>query len=330
MISGTPIYINEKPFCFWDAHPDETNKAFIDSIDPTYFEYVAVTNFEKLDDDRLKQKASLAIISNYHHALETLFATICGTIQAPRYVVGWFQKYQNEDIRQILENISSNNPIKNSWGVERLDWAKVSDLIHWPKYPAEKLVRTRKLFAKTWSKLSAEYLNQDFIDEYNNIKHGLRARMGGFQLFVGLEETPGEISKDMRPIGPASEFGCSYYTTEKVHNSNGHNVRLEYKATNYDPHCIANRTLLVAMSLSNVLTFLRMQFNLPQEQLIWKKPINDAHFDEVWIDDISTKKSSFSINIEIPQSELISKEMINTYYMNGNFKFPETPRNESK
>jgi len=329
MVTGIPIYIDDKPFCFWDNDPEFTNKSFIDSIDPTYFEYVAVTNFEKLDDEKLKQKAALAILSNYHHALETLFATICSAIQAPKFIPGWFQKYENKDIRIILEKINNNTELMNSWGIRSFNWDKIADLVFWPKYSNEKLLRTRKLFAKSWEKLAKEYLNQDFIDEYNNIKHGLRAKMGGFQMFIGIEDVPGEVSKNMMPIGPKSEFGCSFYTTEKINESNRLNFKLDHKAINFNPYSIANRTLLVAMSLSNILTFLRMQFNLPQEKLIWQKPVDDNHFDEVWIEDIPTKRSSFSIKIEIPQKELISKEIINTYYMNGNFEFPITPEEES-
>jgi len=322
--TGTPIYIDEKPICFWDSDSIKTNTSFIDSIDPTYFEYVAVTNFEKLQDESLKQKAALAILSNYHHALETFFVTICSAIQAPKYIVGWFQRYDNSDVRKVLEKINNDLKLKNSWNIDSFNWNKVADLVFWPKYPIEKLLRTRELFAKLWKRLSEEYLNQDFIDEYNNIKHGLRARMGGFQLFIGVEDVPGEISKNMQPVGGRSEFGCSFYTTEKV-NENKWNLKLEHKSINFDPYCIANRTLLVAMSLSNALTFIRMQFNLPQEKLIWQKPIEDSHFDEVWIEDISTKRVSFSVIMDIPQKHLISKEDINQYYVAESFKFPITP-----
>lgn len=325
MITGTPIYIDEKPFCFWDQESEVTNRAFLNSIDPTYFEYSAIVNFEKLEDENLKQKAALAILSNYHHALETFFATICSVIQAPKYMAGWFHKYENKDIRSVLEKINKGCELKNSWSVSSFDWDRVVDLVLWPNYSAEKLLKTRRLFAKSWGRLSAEYLNQDFIDEYNNIKHGLRAKMGGFQLFVGIEDIPGEVSKNMQPIGNKSEFGCSFYTAEKISGSKIHH-KLDHKAINFDPYCIANRTLLVAMSLSNVLTFIRIQFDLPQEKLLWQKPIDDSHFDDVWIEDIPTKRSSFSMNVDIPQKDLINKSRVEFYYSSGCFKFPIMPQ----
>lgn len=323
MIIQSCLYIDEKPLCFWDPEPERTNRCFINSIDPEYFEYVVNQNFDQLENVEQRQNASLAIVANYHHLLEMFFVAICSAIQSPKYICGWFHEYDNRDLRNVIQKISNGQTLKNAWSSECFDWTKVADLVFCGDCGKSNLLSIRKNFARFWERLASEYLAQDFTDEYNSIKHGLRARMGGFMVSIGMEDVPGQLAKpeNMKFIGQHSIFGTTFNRSEKL-NNNKLNLTLLEQSRNFDPFCLANRSLLVAMSLRNVLTFLMMQFDAPKNELLWWKPVNDDHFNEVWRENVSPIKASFNIVLDVHPCDLYSKCDIAAEYRARAFKFP--------
>jgi hypothetical protein len=67
-------------------------------------------------------------------------------------------------------------------------------------------------------------------------KHGLRTRPGGLTLAIGFEETPGIPAppEKMHNLG-GSKFGTSYFSREKVLESNRINFRPRRQSRNWDP-----------------------------------------------------------------------------------------------
>ena len=88
--------VGERPFCLWDQDINKLNSNFLNGIDPEYFEYLADTNFEKLGDETedIHQHAALAIRAAFSQGLETLFALIFASVQAPHCVPAWMNIYK--------------------------------------------------------------------------------------------------------------------------------------------------------------------------------------------------------------------------------------------
>jgi hypothetical protein len=316
------MYVDNKPIAFWDPDPDSTNKKFIQSIDSDYFAYSAKVNSEHLEDSEHRQKASLAIILNYHHAVETLFACIGGAIQSPKYIAGWFQEYSNRDLRSIVGKISNDHSLKNFWSVDKFDWKRVADLVIFGATSDTELEEIRTHFAEFWTNLAAEYVDQGFVDEYNNIKHGLRARSGGFQMFIGVEDVPGQLAKPeaMRPVSTkASTFGGNFLSSERI-NNNKQNLKLNHKSRNWNPYCIANRTELVSISINNVLTFLKLQYDREKPALLL--PEDYYAFRDAWNDEIELPSMKIECRFEIPQANILDDKSIDMLYQKFHYKFP--------
>jgi hypothetical protein len=79
--------VDERPLCLWDNNIKQRNLRFLNSIDPSYFEYLYqlyanVINSAKEATDKDAQHPALAMRTAYSQALETLFALLFSAIQA--------------------------------------------------------------------------------------------------------------------------------------------------------------------------------------------------------------------------------------------------------
>jgi len=237
-MEGVPFAVVRRPYCLWDRHISQLNLTFIERLDSTYFEYVAETHFERVDTDD-RNHASVSLRSGYHHGLETFFMLLGACVQAPECVVGWFQKAQPRHVREVLRSIDTYQRLPNRLGLDRLSWRAIADRVLLFSYEdAEKLTRTRESFAVLWSRLATDYQNDLYTREYNSMKHGLRVRPGGFELRVGLEETPGVAAppENMKSLG-ASLYGSSFYVASPVDGApSGRLVSLVYESSELHDH----------------------------------------------------------------------------------------------
>ena len=71
--------VDDKPFCLWDTDVQKITLEFLDSIDPSYFDYIADSHLQAAIEDK-SQVASLAIRAGYSQGLETLFALIAAAV----------------------------------------------------------------------------------------------------------------------------------------------------------------------------------------------------------------------------------------------------------
>ena len=107
--------VNETPYCFWDLDVHGKNLEFINKIDPKYFDHIADLHSESLDGDQ-KKYAAAALRIAYSHGLETLFALLCAVVQAPDCVIGWFLKYRNTELFDLVKKISEGRIIYSNFG----------------------------------------------------------------------------------------------------------------------------------------------------------------------------------------------------------------------
>lgn len=175
--------INETPYCAWDVKLEKKNMDFLNSIDPLYFQHIANIHGQMLESDE-RQYAAIALRSAYGHGLESLFALLCATVQAPDCVIGWLLKYRNEDLFGLVRKIHEGRPVLTKLAVRPISWETLAEKINvFSTDDLGKDSRIRTAFADLWERFAIEFLDKKMGFEYNSIKHGLRVSMGGFYLF---------------------------------------------------------------------------------------------------------------------------------------------------
>lgn len=303
---------DRKPWCVWDWNLDELAATFLDTFDPTYFEYLVNIHYAQLDGPDAK-RAATGIRTTYFHAMETLFAFIGAVVQAPDCVPGWIQKYRSDELDQVVEKITNGQEIYSKIQCGRLTWTVLVQLTM--RYVSladkDKELRIKGGFESLWARMAGEFLDDRNRAEYNSIKHGFRIGSGGSVIAAGPELTPGVPCppQEMKVIG-GSEHGSSFYDPKELSKGN---IQLIRRSMNWDPIYIAGRIRLIAMSLRNIISFLKILNGATPDsvQFIWPQNLDD--FSEVW-NGPSLVHSSFSQTIRLeditPQA---AEEIISVY-----------------
>ena len=310
--------VDEKPWCVWDWDIRQLNERFLERFDPSFFDYVATAHLGSLDGED-KQHAAVALRTSYSHAMETLFAVIGAMLQAPDCVVGWLHKYRNEDLNSLVSKIHSHQAILAKIHLKEVSWFGLSNAVFSRISIADsgKHQRIRTEFGTFWSRLAAEFLDEQGSAEYNGFKHGLRLRGGGFQLFVGPEETPGQPCPDekMAPLG-GSTFGSTYYVPTTF-NGVPPNIHVVQHSRNWTPENYAYRLRLISLSLQNILSFLRIMLGADptQQRFVW--PDNWEIFTECWRQNVGVTSMSMNQTITEKNIEAKTKNQIVAVYQSA-------------
>jgi hypothetical protein len=109
-IEFSQFAVDEEPYCLWDWELRKLNRQFLDSLDPQYFEHVANMNGQLLEGEE-NQYAATALRIAYSHGLESLFALLSATVQAPDCITGWFLRYRNRDLFNVMRKISNRERV---------------------------------------------------------------------------------------------------------------------------------------------------------------------------------------------------------------------------
>ena len=205
----------------------------------------------------MKQRAAVALRVAYGQGLETLFAFLCATLQAPESVLGWLVHYANRDLQAVVSKI-------DKWEIIPYATPDNADLLavyRWDDYPRpwrapERVSAIREAFGNLWAGFASEFLNQLSQDEYNSIKHGLRARFGPSFAAIGAQEAHGTpASDDQMHVLYSSEFGSSVYTAEKIGPSSYHFHALRYNRS-WMPGHFVTALPLISLSLDQIVCYL--------------------------------------------------------------------------
>ncbi|SRR6266446_2956010 len=306
--------VNDKAYCFWDLDVRGKNLAFIKNIDPKYFEHCADINGALLEGEQ-KQYAAAALRIAYSQGLETLFALLCAVVQAPDCVVGWFLKYQNRDLFELVRKISEGQSIFSKLRDHRVTWRAIAELVFTPfktgDQGKDKFIRGN--FARLWEHFASEFLDKKVEVEYNSIKHGLRARLGGFYFAMGLEEAPGVPAPPERmQTMTNSVFGSSFFVSERLHDTR--NFTVSHQSLNWVPENFIDALHLISSSIHNAVAFLRV---------LHREPLNEVPF--VWYEDEetylqpwsrSTGLTSFALHAQVTEVDItpLSKDEIVAVY----------------
>jgi hypothetical protein len=293
--------VYDRPYCLWGVDLPQSNLRAIDNIDSEHFDFLAHLYYEQLQSEH-KQNAALAIRMAYGHAVETLFSLICATLQAPFCSYAWMLKYRPGDVPKMIGEIRNHNfhlylnPVYN---IKISSWKDFSMMIHLVKGKKENENMAIK-FGEFWQKLSFEFLDENFRNEYNSIKHGCRVKSGGFSIAIGKEDIPGVAApkEKMKSLG-GSEFGSSFFLAQEVKGSivgRDPNLKTSQLSLNWNAENNIHALTLISMSIHNIKSFLKHLNRV--EEVTFLFPEELKYFEMPWGKKPDVLNCSFSLNLD--------------------------------
>lgn len=316
-LTNIPFVIDETPFAFWSPDVQGENLRFLDGLRPGYFSYLRRTHEAVLNDASSspadRQFAATALRNAFAQALETFFALVGAALQAPDAPVAYALKYRDE-IGPVVDKISSGGKLKTRWVLDPLSWEQVAELVTLgiDGMEAEHRAMNVEGFARNWRRLAAEFRDESRSLEHNSIKHGLRLRMGGMSLSIGIPEKPGEEPAKMVSLGE-SEYGSAFFVANPVNDSK-HNMHLRERSVAWDPHQLAWDLEFLQTSIQNVVAFLKHQSGARDDEL----QTNYASDPEAFNRSLKVGGPRFSFSdrtvIKVDQTDLLSKADILASY----------------
>jgi hypothetical protein len=317
--------VDERPFCVWDIDLKKRSIEFLESLDPSYFEYVANINLQNIDDgdnarSKESQHAALAMRTAYSQALETLFALISASVQAPRCVPAWINLYRSYELRNVVDKIHNYKPLLSQIRFDVLEWSTISEITFQSLVveDKEKEAAIKTGFSRLWSRFASDFLDEGFTDEYNSIKHGLRVRPGGFYIAMGPQNKPGQPAEKMTLFGK-SDFGSGYLTADRIGDLK-HHVQMKQHHRNWNPEDIAWGLHMASISISNVQSAIKVLNGIQPDQVQFHWPEDLSSLLEPWKRSRHigvTSMSGFGVLIQPNFIEPFSKEKIIADYKEG-------------
>lgn len=278
------FWVNEKEHVIWDHEIHAKNLEFLRGFDPGYFRHVAelYSPLFKHDDEEERQRAAAGVRLAYSVALETFFALLATAIQAPKMALGWMLKYRNADLEALLQKLYSGETVHSAWP-DQFSWTSFAAGVHQLPFDAAAVSEEDQLihgFARAWRRFAGEFLDQDMSAEYNSLKHGLRARVGGFTLSVALPEAVGVPPVPEAWTPPSgSSFGSAFYALVGLGEQRNWAVRK--CSRNWVPDNMIAGLVLLSISINNIVWFLRAEGgdSTPQQ---FQRPSDFGLFHAPW------------------------------------------------
>jgi len=240
--------------------------------------------------------------------METFFSLLGAYIQAPNCAYAWIAKCSNNELRDLVGKIGkSSNSLFTKFNIEKVSWENVTKSVFHSYMPGtERNEKTRKLFALLWQRLAHEYGEQNYIDEYNSLKHGFRVRSGGFALSVGIEHEYGvpPPQDEMQLVGK-SDFGTTFFKIEPIGKGKGNrSIRSRRISLNWKIEKVVLLTQLVSMSINNVVSALKIANGAKAGICKFLRPQDDEDFEKPW--EYSPGVINCSMDSVINEDEVVS------------------------
>ena len=300
--------VDDKPYVIWDRDVSSRNIEFLNGLDTEYFDYI-IEIHSKADD---KLHASIALRTTLYNAMETFFTLFGAFVQAPGCVYAWINKCTNVELRKVIKKISSTNTnLFTAFDIDSVSWENLTKVV-FESYSleTEKNIQTTQLFAEYWKKLSKDFIDSKYIDEYNSLKHGFRIRPGGFSLSIGIEHEAGTppLKEEMVLLG-RSKYGTTFYKIESIEkNQFSRNLRSKKLSINWTIEQTILHFQLISISIKNIISALKIANGIKLETCKFQYPLDCSIFNKVW--SCSSGVLSFGVDniIQPEQKNLLSKE----------------------
>lgn len=281
-MQSSAFAVNDVPYCLWEIDLAARTRSFLDGVDPDYFDYVLQAHTNTEDEKR----ALVAIRLSLHHATETMFSLLGAFVQAPDCPYAWIAKCSNPELREFAERVSKQDQsVITKLNIPSISWTSIAGAIFAAYQPGStRQKNTIDCFARLWDALTYELVNQVHVDEYNALKHGFRAKPGGFKLEIGAEPVNGvpPPDSDVKTLGE-SAFGATFLKIEALGSSKGTpHIRSRQTSVNWSLERIVLLHQLVYMSINNAVSALKIVNNYPPSTSRFLRPENDLDFEQPW------------------------------------------------
>ena len=243
--------------------------------------------------------------------VETLMSLLGAVAQAPLVVPAWIAKARTEDLQEVVRCLLAGQPLLTEIGPANLTFDDLSRRIHRFVWADEQQAEpTAARYAALWRRFAAEFLDDDARAEHNALKHGSRVLAGGFTMAIGLEETYGVAppAEQMRSLG-GSAYGSTFYAIERVGESSWH-VRTRRTSLNWLPDLLANRLVLLSMSINNIVGALRCGLGVDPTTVRFLRPMDPEAFAEVWSRSPGIRMTNFDDSIRIGREDEVSRDVL--------------------
>ncbi len=249
--------VDEDAACVWDTDLQRHNIEFLRSFDADFFRYVATTHLEALESS--ERQAAQALRLFYGQALETMFALIFAAVQAPDCVFGWLRRYQPRHLRRLIRKVDTAQPILTKLRpTPTVTWDSLAEMLHSGiSLDEEARSQVEERFSSFLQFAARQYLSQLNTDEYNGIKHGLRASSGGHVLRIGIQEEVGvRPAEDQMQTIFASPYGSHFYLLDQLPGIR-HHFGVKRCSTNWDARSLGAIIKICSAVLNNTLSVLK-------------------------------------------------------------------------
>jgi len=300
-IQNVIVMVDEEPYCFWSLNPQGENLEYLNSINGRYFEDMGNVLLEEFGKREDKLNISTMMRINYYHALETLFSYLCALVQAPDYVVGWIQMASTPNLKHVVARIDSHDDsIKRTLNIDAISWEELAkQVLQASDRDSEQVNLNILKFGEFWNRLASEFLQEASRNEYNAMKHGLRLQSGGYSLSFGPETEPGVLPppEAMKTL-TQSDYGSTFFTAEHCPTNvrKNRSYYLRRQSINWDFEGTAAKLMIIASSIHNVVSFLKILNGIPFDKVQFGRPKNMEIFDLPW--EKSGKESSFNLDLK--------------------------------
>ncbi|MGJ7520351.1 hypothetical protein ACSFA0_07620 [Variovorax sp. LT1P1] len=272
MKQNNVIYaIGDEPYCLWESDIDEARASFLKAIDHEYFECVVRRSEPDLEDPELSMRAAAGMRLALFHGSETMFLLMGALLQGERCPHAWVGSCSTGELRLVLDRIGSGGDLLLlNRRIRRLSWLDISREVL-PFRGLPDVDAAVKSFAKLWELLALNHTDQNYIDEYNSLKHGFRVAHGGFQVDIGQTGGSGPFaSNGMVSLG-SSKWGSAFRVIRKfdAEQKGGRSRKSVESAVNWDAKAVAASLKLVSASIGNIVSRLqtydgvRANFTIP-------------------------------------------------------------------
>jgi len=306
--------VGNDPWCVWEWDLPQRNLEFIEAISPEYYEHLAELSFGETEGEK-GRLAAITLRLGYGQALESFFALLCATLQAPDCVAGWLSKYKVSQLHGLVRDITAGRQVLNKLALPEVSWTAISEAMICPKLVDQAHeAAVKQGFARMWARFAEDFGDSDQSHEYNCIKHGLRIQPGGFYLRVGRESEYGvrPQSEHMKSVG-GSRFGCQLLKPEPI-GEHKRNFRIRKHARNWSIENLAYGILHLASSMRNVLAFLRFVNGADPETISFTTPRDVEEFNAPWRKSVGTRSMNLDTVIADGDIRPQSKEAILEVY----------------
>lgn len=263
--------ILERPICVWDPHLGLLNRRFLAGLDPEFFLHHGPVVDAAGNDQRTALRDAITQRIVLGMALESLFALLGATIQAPDCVFGWLVQYRNDELVELVRRVNARQAVLALSPFKPATWESIARALLLPvaTHSAERHDQLSTRFASAWETLAATFLDPQRSMEYNSLKHSFRVNPAGFNVEISHEATT--------LLDSGEQLGHTFPFLKKNERRRS-DFSVSTATFALTPSVYSAALKVITCSLSNAVAFCRMRSGDDPALLTVRMP-DDAVFD---------------------------------------------------